>query len=158
MEPRKTTSRTDAPADIAATQSSGLAGKVKERATAQLSVQKERATDGLGSIAHAVRQTSERLRDDQQETMAQYVEQAAAQLERFSNSLREKDLSELLQDARQLARRQPALFVGGGFAVGLLAARFLKSSQERERSGRESAEWNTGAAEPYLDYRPRGSY
>jgi hypothetical protein len=112
-------------------QRSGIVGKVKERASAQLSTQKDRATDQLGTIVQAVRHSSERLRENQQETVAEYVEKAAAQLERFSENLREKDVSELLQDAQRLARRQPALFIGGSFAVGLLAARFLKSSQER---------------------------
>lgn len=109
--------------------SSGIAGKVKARATAQLATQKNRATDGLGTVASAVRQTSQHLREQQNETVAQYVEKAAEQLERFSNRLREKDVGELLQDAQRLARRQPALFIGGSFAVGLLAARFLKSSR-----------------------------
>jgi hypothetical protein len=109
--------------------SSGIAGKVKERATAQLATQKNRATDGLGTVASAVRQTSQHLREQQNETVAQYVDKAAEQLERLSNRLREKDVGELLQDAQRLARRQPALFIGGSFAVGLLAARFLKSSR-----------------------------
>jgi hypothetical protein len=109
----------------------GIVGKVKDRATAQLSTQKDRATDQLGTIVQAVRHSSERLRENQQETVAEYVEKAAEQLERFSENLRGKDVNELLQDAQRLARRQPALFIGGSFAVGLLAARFLKSSQER---------------------------
>jgi hypothetical protein len=37
-----------------------------------------------------------------------------------------------MNDAQRLARRQPALFVGGAFAVGLLGARFLKSSAQRD--------------------------
>jgi len=37
-------------------------------------------------------------------------------------------MDQMLRDARNLARRQPALFIGGSFAVGLLAARFVKSS------------------------------
>jgi hypothetical protein len=115
------------------TQKAGIVSNVKNRATAQLASQKDRATDQLGTIAQAVRHSSERLRADQHETVAQYVEKAAEQLDRFSHNLREKDINELLQDAQSLARRQPALFIGGSFAVGLLAARFLKSS--RERSG-----------------------
>jgi ElaB/YqjD/DUF883 family membrane-anchored ribosome-binding protein len=130
--------------DAQGAQASGLVGKVKERATAQLSTQKDRATDHLGSIVQAVRHSGERLREDRHETVAQYVEQAAEQLERFSNSLREKDVNELLQDAQRLARRQPALFIGGSFAAGLLAARFLKSSQERDSA--------------YDEYRAQGNY
>lgn len=150
MEPRKTTGRgagTRARATSGADEvigagagpqaqqtagGGGIAGKVKERATAQLSTQKDRATDSLGSVASAVRQTGQRLREEQNETVAQYVEQAADQLERLSSSLREKDVAELLQDAQRLARRQPALFIGGSFAVGLIAARFLKSSRRDE--------------------------
>jgi hypothetical protein len=149
MEPRKTTARgtgtrarTTSGADEVVgaagtpqaqqTASGGIAGKVKERATAQLSTQKDRATDSLGSVASAVRQTGQRLREEQNETVAQYVEKAADQLDRLSSSLREKDVTELLQDAQRLARRQPALFIGGSFAVGLIAARFLKSSRRDE--------------------------
>ena len=122
----------------------GIVGKVRERATAQLSTQKDRATDQLGTIVQAVRHSGERLRQDQHETVAQYVEKAAEQLERFSTNLREKDVSELVGDAQRLARRQPALFIGGSFAVGLLAARFLKSSQERSGDYGSAAYGSTG--------------
>jgi hypothetical protein len=137
-----------------------LVGKVKERATAQLSTQKDRATDGLGSIAQAVRQTGQRLRDERQEGMAQYVERAADQLERFSNGLREKDVGELLHDAQRLARRQPALFIGGSFAAGLLAARFLKSSRERDEAREAGSEWRSPAAasDASGDFGARGAY
>ena len=120
--------------DATSTNTSGIVGKVKEQATAQLSTQKNRATDGLGSVAQAVRQTTQHLRDNQNDTVARYAEQAADQIERFSERLRNKDVGELMNDAQQLARRQPALFVGGAFAIGLLGARFLKSSSPESRS------------------------
>lgn len=110
--------------------SRGMMGRVKEGAAAQLSNQKNRATDGLGSLAAAVRKTSEPLRQSDQATLASYVEQAADSIERFSSDLRQRDIGELLDDAKRFAKRQPALFIGGAFAVGVLAARFLKSSSE----------------------------
>lgn len=110
--------------------SAGLVSSIKERATTQLATQKDRATEGIDTLAHAVRQTTDRLRDEQHETAAQYVERAAEQLERLSTGLRQKDVNELLQDAQRLARRRPALLIGGSFAAGLLVARFLKSSRE----------------------------
>jgi hypothetical protein len=121
--------------DLQTQQPTGIVNNLKERATTQLTTQKDRATEGIGTIAQAVRQTTERLRDEQHETVAEYVERAAEQLERLSHNLRTKDVNELLQDAQRLARRRPALFVGGGFAVGLLAARFLKSSPKSETEG-----------------------
>jgi hypothetical protein len=107
---------------------SGIVERVKETATSQLTAQKDKATDGLGSVAQAVRQTTQNLRDQQHDTVAQYVERAADQIERLSNGLKNKDVAELLDDAQRLARQQPALFIGGAFALGLVGARFLKSS------------------------------
>ena len=112
--------------------SESIVGRVRDRATEQLNTQKNKATEGLGSVAHAVRDTTQRLRDENHDTVARFVEQAADQIERFSSGLKNKDVGELVNDAQRLARRQPALFVGGAFAVGLLSARFLKSSSPRD--------------------------
>lgn len=112
---------------------SGMMGRVRESASAQLSTQKNKATEGLGSVAQAVRQSTQQLRDQQHETIAGYVEGAADQIERFSQRLREKDVGELLEEAQRFARRQPAVFIGSAFAIGLLGVRFFKSSARRDR-------------------------
>jgi DNA-binding MurR/RpiR family transcriptional regulator len=106
--------------------SHGVIDRVKEGATARLEAQK------------AVRKTTDTLRNEKHDTAARFVEQTADQLQRLSTELREKDVTQLVDEAARLARRQPAIFVGLSFAAGLLTARFLKSSQERairERSG-----------------------
>ena len=114
-------------------QPKGMVDRVKEQAAAQLSSQKERATDTLGSVATAIRQSSQPLRDNNQEMLANYVGQAADRLERFSAQLRDRDLNDLMSEAKQFARRQPAIFVGAAFAAGVLAVRFLKSSPGSSR-------------------------
>lgn len=132
------------------TNTSGLVGRVREQATAQLATQKNKATDGLGSVAEAVRETTRHLREGQHDTVAHYAEQAADQIERFSQRLRNKDVGDLLNDAQQLARRKPALFVGGAFAIGLLGARFLKSSAPdgggSYRSGEYASSGHSGSS------------
>jgi ElaB/YqjD/DUF883 family membrane-anchored ribosome-binding protein len=114
--------------------------RVRSGAAAQLSSQKERATDSLGSLARAVRGTSQPLRENQQDTLAQYVEKAADRIERFSTSLRERDVKELVDEAQQFARRQPAIFIGVAFAAGVIAARFLKSSSDAGTRGYRAGE------------------
>ena len=106
----------------------GIVGRIRDTATAQLNTQKDKATEGLGTVASAVRESTQNLRNQQHDVAARYVEQAADHIERVAARLREKDATELLKDVQQLARRRPALFVGAAFAVGLLGARFLKSS------------------------------
>lgn len=113
----------------------GIMDRVRDRAGAQLSSQKDRATDGLGSVAEAVRQSSHHLRDSQHDTIAQYVEKAADQLDRFSTEIRNRDVGELANEVQRFARRQPALFVGSAFAIGILGARFLKSSADHSGNG-----------------------
>ena len=108
----------------------GVMDRVRDGASSQISQQKERATDGLSSLARAVRQSTQSLRDNQQGTVAQYVERAADRIEQFSTTLRERDLKDLMHDAERFARRQPAVFIGAAFAAGVLAARFLKSSSD----------------------------
>jgi len=112
----------------------GIVSRVRERAAAELATQKNLAFDGIGSVAQAVRQSTQQLREQQHETLAEYVEQAADQIEHFVRQLRGKDLNELFDDAQRLARRQPAVFIGSVFALGLIGARFFKSSP---RPGRE---------------------
>jgi hypothetical protein len=109
-------------------QGRGLMGRVRERASEQLNSQKNRATEGLGSAVHAVRQSTQQLREQKHETIANYIESAANQLDRFATHIKDKNVNELFEDAQRFARRQPALFIGGAFALGLLGSRFLKSS------------------------------
>jgi len=118
----------------------GIVEKVRDAATTQLTNQKNRATDGLGSVAEAVRQTTQQLRDTRHDTLADYASQAADQIERLSQRLREREIGEMLDDVQRLARSQPALFIGGAFALGLIAARFLKSSSRPETEG--PREWH----------------
>jgi hypothetical protein len=113
----------------------GWMNRVRERAGEQLTNQKNRATQGIGTIAQAVRSTTDDLREHQHETIAEYVTRAADQLDRLSTRLQNKEVSELFRDAQNLARRQPVMFVGSAFVLGLLGARFMKSSPPHHRYG-----------------------
>jgi hypothetical protein len=126
----------------------GIIDRVKSRAAAQLSTQKDRATDGMGSVANAVRRSTQELRDQHHETVAEYVERAADQLDRFSSRLKDKDVGELMRDAQDLARRQPMLFIGSALVLGFAGARFLKSSSPERR---EQGSWKDlgGPRPPY---------
>jgi len=110
------------------TSGAGLMDRVRESASSQLGAQKDRATEGIGSVAQAVRQSTQQLRDQQHDTIAQYVEQAADRLEQFATTLKDTNVGDLARQAQDLARRRPAIFIGAAFAVGLCAARFIKSS------------------------------
>ena len=70
--------------------------------------------------------------------LCELTERAAGQVERASRYVRRSELREMVRDLEELARRRPAVLVGGSFATGMLLARFFKSSGERGRwSGSE---------------------
>jgi hypothetical protein len=145
-------------------QAQQTAGKVvegaKEQATSQLATQKERAAGSLGSVAAAIRQTGQGLRQQDQDTVGRYADTVADQVERVAGYLRERDVSDVLEDVENLARRQPGLFLGGAVALGFLGTRFLMSSGSRaERRQRAlSASSNPGGPDRpgRATYRPGG--
>lgn len=109
---------------------SDVLDQAREQATHRLQGGKDRAVDGLDNVVHAVRQTGQQLRQSGHGG-ADYAERAADQAERLAGYLRDRDVDQLLDDAERFARQQPGLFLAGGLALGLLAARFLKSSERR---------------------------
>ena len=93
--------------------------------------QQQAAASGLGEFAKVLRRAA-RDGNGADSPVARIAESAADNLQRFSDSLRNRDLDGLLRDAESFAKRQPALFIGAAALVGFLAVRFLKASDSVE--------------------------
>jgi hypothetical protein len=110
---------------------SDAASEAGDKVVSRLDMQKDRAAESLGSVAQAIRQASDQLRaQDEGAAMHEYVASAANQVERLSGYLRSTNTRDMVNGVERFAREQPALFVGGALMLGLLGARFLKSSGE----------------------------
>jgi len=108
---------------------SNVASQAGDKVASRLDTQKDRAADGLGSVAQTLRQTSDQLREQNNGAAVQeYISSAANQIDRLSGYLRSTNVNQMVNQVEQFARRQPALFLGGAFVLGLIGARFLKSS------------------------------
>ena len=105
--------------------------EARERAGSTLSQGRYQAADQLGGIGSAFHRTSETLRQEDQARFADVADTVGRQIDRVADYLREADGRTIARDLESLARRQPALVFGGAFALGLVAARFLKSSTPR---------------------------
>lgn len=124
---------------------SDIAAKVYDTATEKASTlidqQKSSLAEGLSSVAENILQLGSNLRGADQangitNATADYVNTAADKVEQISKYLNKKDMKEMMRDAEDFAHRNPALFLGGAFVLGLLAARFLKSSSPNRSSSR----------------------
>lgn len=120
--------------DEAAELASKAGGKLKDAAATG----KDMAADAVHGLADAARDVAGRLDDgDPQGTSAKaagYARKAAESMDRFSESLKGKDLDELADDARRAVRQHPAIAVGAAAVIGFALARFLKSGSGGDRN------------------------
>lgn len=87
----------------------------------------------IGVFSKAIRKASDKLHEEQHDSIASYVDVAAEQLDRCRQSLESKDINELVDDVQDFARRRPEMVYGGMFIAGLAAMRFLKASTPPRR-------------------------
>lgn len=105
---------------------------VVHQATSTLDQGKSQIASQIGGIAGAFRQASDQLRQEEQQTVADYSHRLGEQVQQVADYLEGKDARDIAHDVEKFARRQPGVFLGAALAVGLVAARFLKSSRPGE--------------------------
>src|SRR3954452_23539269 len=115
-----------------------VAGTAQEQAKTQIGGQLNQVGEALESVADAMTSVGKQLREKDQDHLAGLADQAAQRVDQFSGYVKGRDVDQLIGDVEHFARRQPMVFLGGTFLLGLMAARFLKSSRP----------------EPEMRYRP----
>src|SRR5687767_9706757 len=104
-------------------------GQYKDRARSGVEDTMTRAANELGTVANALRQCASDANTRNDGMILPYVEQVADQVDRLSQFLETRRVDDLARDVEGFARRNPAVFLGACFGVGILAARFLKASR-----------------------------
>lgn len=117
--------------DVAGAAQRKVADELRTRADSTRS----HAADAIGSVADALTSSAQQLRNDEEGASVDFVRRAGDQLQRVSDYLRNNDTDELIRNAENFARRQPAVFLAGAFALGFLGARLVKSTQSPGSGG-----------------------
>jgi hypothetical protein len=104
-----------------------LANSAKDRVESAMTQQKSVGADYIGSIAQAASRAAREFENDVPQA-AHYIRQASEQIQSVADTVRERDMRELVGEVQDFARRQPTLFFGGAVVLGFAALRFLKSS------------------------------
>jgi ElaB/YqjD/DUF883 family membrane-anchored ribosome-binding protein len=116
---------------------STLVDQAQQVVETKATTQKERAAETIGSVAQSIREAGSGMRE-QQPQIASFADQAATRVEDVSNYIRDHEIRDLISETERLARREPLLFLGGAFAVGFVAARFLKASSPAQAANGQS--------------------
>lgn len=143
--------------DSASDTIAGAASQAGTKVVSGVNTQKARAADGLGSVAQALRQSSNQLRSKDPGMPVQYISTAADRIERFSDYLRSSSVGDMMNEVEQFARRQPAVFIGGAMMLGLLGARFLKSSNRGNVGGTQQSA-SSSSRNAYVDPRTSAGF
>jgi hypothetical protein len=104
-----------------------LAGSAKDKVEEAVTQRKSVGADYIGSLAQATGQAAQAFDNDLPQA-AQYIRQASKQIQGVADTVRERDVRELVGEVQDFARKQPTLFFGGAVILGFAALRFIKST------------------------------
>ena len=105
---------------------------------------KEQAAEGITQVADSIRRVSLDMEGSQPQ-IAEVAQTAAEQAERIATYLQQTDAREIVRTVENVARRQPLLFLGGAFLLGMAATRLIKAAggQEQDRSYAYRGDWRS---------------
>lgn len=92
---------------------------------------KDRASNALDEFANIFHDAARSVDGKFGEEYGQYARQAAEYVTGVSNSLRDKDVEDLIEEARGLVRKSPAVAIGVAAAVGFALVRLVKAGAEQ---------------------------
>jgi len=127
----------------AATDAAGAARDMAEDRTRRA---KSAVADEVGGVAHALRKAADDLREGspQERTFAQIADTLAD----VSETIRGKDVGEMVHEANLMARRHPLTFLGGAALLGFTAVRFAKASGGQRRGSAPRRGYTTASSVP----------
>lgn len=103
--------------------------RVAEKAQSSFENAKTSVTRQLSAAAQAIDSAADQIQQDHS-GLSQRMKQLVDKAENASQYLQDKSPKELKEDLEDFARAKPAWFLGGALLAGILAARFLKSSEK----------------------------
>ena len=105
----------------------GLKQQATERARQYADDGKARASDALDELSRIVEEAAAQVDDRLGEQYGGYARQAAQAVSGFATNLREREVEDLYEDARDYVRKSPAVAIGIAAAVGFALIRVVKA-------------------------------
>ena len=110
----------------------GLKGQATDKVRSYAVDGKNRATSALDELANVVQDAATSLDEKLGAQYGQYARQAADTVSGLANTLRDKDVDELFDDARNVVRKSPGVAIGVAAAVGFALVRLVKVGLPQE--------------------------
>jgi len=112
-----------------------LKGEAADRVLGLADQGKARASGALDQLSQMLNDAATQVDDKLGSQYGQYARSAAESVQGFSSSLNERSVDDLLDDARALVRKSPAVAIGAAAAAGFLVARLLSAGLDQRDKG-----------------------
>lgn len=133
---------------------SETAAGAKEKAERTVDDTREHAAERIHGYSSALHESA-RSFEEQDPNIAWFAHRAADRVQEAADYLRNCDLAQLRRDAENTARRHPAVFFGGMFAVGIVIGNVLKASRRDNPDlprtfdpAQQPRDWSTAGTDP----------
>ncbi len=127
--------------------------QTKQKVSAAASRGKEATADRLSDYETQLRDTARFAQEEEDPNIAHLANTAADRLQRAADYVRDTNFTQLRQDAADVARRHPSLFMGGMLLAGIVAGNLVKASVQTLRE--DGQDFSDDADE--LDYHGYGA-
>lgn len=111
-----------------------LTGQAGDRLRAFADDGKARATGALDELARAIDDAAGTIDEKVGDQFGGYARSASGAVTNFADTLRNKDVDDLLEDAREFVRKSPGVAIGAAAAVGFVLARVLRAGVDANRN------------------------
>lgn len=106
-------------------------GQATDKARAYAEDGKSRATSALSQLSQMLTDAAGQVDEKLGAQYGQYARAAADKVQGYSSALDSKSVDELVDDARALVQKSPAVAIGAAAAIGFVIARVLTSGLDQ---------------------------
>jgi ElaB/YqjD/DUF883 family membrane-anchored ribosome-binding protein len=114
---------------------SKAAGQATEKLRAYADDGKERAGTALDQLSQLLTDAATQVDGKLGEQYGQYARSAADQVQGFADTVRNKDVDDLIEDARGFVKASPGVAIGIAATLGFVVARLVQSGVEARDQG-----------------------
>ena len=128
-----------------------LGSSAANRLHSEVDARKGGAATQARSLSSAIERAGSELDDGAPQWLRSAFQQGATQIQRFADTLEQKDSREILSDVQNLARNNPGTFLAGCAALGFAAARVFKAgASDNTPRAPEVASYDTLELDPAM--------
>lgn len=117
---------------------SNMKREAKSKARDGFESGQHRIADEADTLSDAIDAAAANLDDHDREGLARYAREVSSNLSDMAGQLEGRSVDELANDAKRLARKNPALFMLGSVVIGFGLSRFFAASAEHNHDSDHS--------------------